>query len=206
MVTALSVRDRRRAEREQGARIQGLDAGTDDDERTDESGNQRGPAPQPHLLAEDEDRQHRGEQRGGEPERLHHGERRHRERHEEHHHGHDVARRAQHVQPEALRAQRTQALRREPGNEHEETEEVAKERDLEGMNLGGDPADAAVHDGEHHRRRRHQKRAAQDVSAFGAHSGAAVGRRPSRTMMATIADPTATKMAVVIQPSARCPV
>ena len=99
------------------------------------------------------------------------------ERVEERQHRQDVERGAQDVQAEARRAQRLEPVAHEPGQDHEEREDVAEEGDLERMQPRRDLADRGVHRGEEEGRDEHQQDAAQRVVAAGTRGGAASASR-----------------------------
>ena len=63
----------------------------------------------------------------------------------------DVEKAAQHMELELSRPKRRDAVSEQQRRQHGETEQIAEERDLERVQLGGHVADRPVHAREHHR-------------------------------------------------------
>ena len=133
-----------------------MDAGTDDEQGAGETDHDRRDPARADPLPEEQDREYRGEQGRGERERRHQHHRGDAERVEEQEHRDHVERRTRTVQAEAPGAERAPAVGDEDRREHQEPEEIAKERRLEGVDGLRDVTHSDVHRAEEHAREHHE--------------------------------------------------
>ncbi len=149
----------RREEHQQRAGVDHLQTGPQDDERADKADKNRRPAAPAEHLAQEQRAEQRREQRCGEGERGRPRYRGHRQADEEAHHRHRIDDGAQQVQAELLRMKQARPVAHEQRGDHHQTEQVAKEGDLEARQVLGGIADGGVHGGEQQRAEHHQQTA-----------------------------------------------